>query len=441
MRMVFPSIQGRLSPALLVIATLLVTHPLSLAAQTGAAGETEETTDPYADIKESEAQEARDREISVGEDPIAQRQATKEEVPVEEVLEPDELSAYTSLRVRYRKTGGDGQVDDGGSRIGANGHWQFKPRYWLSGQAEIGFNILDSFSSILDPGSSSSTGRDEIFLRLLYVNLETPRTFAILGKAWSTYYSVAGFTDRFQGTGGSASGAFNAGTDGGPSGTGRADEVLQTRIKIDPSKYLARNLKPFTLNVQFQNNQEIPINEGLSNDIQSSVKYGYALGLSALLRTRDNFNLGIAYNRSKISDDELSELNKIGIDGDGKALLIGTRWFSENWYLATNFSALWNHMTTEDGIFFDGLGWETYAQYNVYKRWWAIGGWNYLKPNDNQTQAGDYQIKYGVLGLRYSFKQFNRMLYANVRFDDSTSTDGSGKLSNTYTVGIRWDYP
>ena len=75
-------------------------------------------------------------------------------------------------------------------------------------------------------------------------------------------------------------------------------------------------------------------------------------------------------------------------------------------------------------------------------RWWMTGGWNYLKPNDNQIQAGNYQVKYGVIGLRYSFEKFNRMLYANVRFDSSTTSDANERgLSNTYTVGIRWNIP
>lgn len=421
---------------------MLLCSPTVLVAQPDTATEEEVQSDPEAAaIRESEKQEAREREVEASEDPLAQRQATKEAEPVQEALRPNELNAYASLRMRYRSIGGDGEVDDGGSRLGADGHWQFIPRYWLSGQAEIGFNVLNSINTIIDPGASSSEGDDEIFLRLLYVNLETPRTFAILGKAWSTFYTVAGFTDRFAGTGGNASGAFNAGTDGGPSGTGRADGVLQTRINIDPAKYHAKKLKPFTLNVQFQKNQEIPIADGLLETSQTNYKYGYALGLSALLRTRDNFNVGIALNRAQVSDDDLPELRRIGIDGDDKAAILGARWFSENWYLGTTFSWLWNHMTTENGIFFDGLGSETYAQYNIYKKWWLTGGWNYLKPNDGQAQAGDYQIKYGVLGLRYSFKQFNRMLYANIRFDDSVATDGSGKLSNTYTVGVRWNYP
>ena len=401
-------------------------------------------TDPEATvIKESEAEQAREREKEASEDPLEQRQTTKVDTPVEHASKPNEFGAYTSLRVRYRSSGSEGALDDGGSRIGANADWQFRPDYWLSGRVEAGFNLLSSLDSVFNPGASSSEGEGDVFLRLLYANLETPHLFLVLGKAWSTYYSVAGFTDRFAGTGASASGTFNAGTDGGPSGTGRADEVLQTRIFIKPAKIHIKKMKPFTLNAQLQHGQEIPfslLDDG--NGDVSGFNYGYALGLSALLETRENFNLGIAYNHAQVSKKDLPELNSVGIDGDDKSLLLGAKWFSEKWYLATNFSWMWNHMTTGDGVYFDGKGWETYGQYNVHKRWWVTGGWNYLKPNDNQLQAGNYQVKYGVLGLRYSIKQFNRMFYANIRFDSTTDSDADkAGLSNIYTVGVRWNIP
>ena len=69
------------------------------------------------------------------------------------------------------------------------------------------------------------------------------------GKNWSTYYRVASFTDRFQGTGASASGAFNAGTDDGYTGTGRADGFIQTRGLVNTFKTTSI-LKPLNLNLQ-----------------------------------------------------------------------------------------------------------------------------------------------------------------------------------------------
>jgi hypothetical protein len=43
-----------------------------------------------------------------------------------------------------------------------------------------------------------------------------------------------------------------------------------------------------------------------------------------------------------------------------------------------------------------------------------------------------------VIGLRFTFDEFRRMVYANIRIDDSTNADGT-ESGNVYTVGIRWD--
>ena len=68
-------------------------------------------------------------------------------------------------------TGSEGTLDDGGSRFGENAGWQFRPGYWLSGRAEVGFNLLSSLDSVFNPGASSSGGNDDVFLRLFYASI------------------------------------------------------------------------------------------------------------------------------------------------------------------------------------------------------------------------------------------------------------------------------
>ena len=95
-----------------------------------------------------------------------------------------------------------------------------------------GQNGLGTFAGVFTPSILTILGII-LFLRLGYVGLEIPDLIAAFGKNWSTYYQIAGFTDRFESTGGSASGAFNAQTDGGNTGTGHADRTLQARMLID----------------------------------------------------------------------------------------------------------------------------------------------------------------------------------------------------------------
>lgn len=374
---------------------------------------------------------ARDRERAAEEDPLAQRQADRVDRVDEWLAEPDRIEFSASARVRYNVRDGESIWGDGGSRAGLSGQWQFRPQWWLFGRAEAGFNLLDQLGVDLNPKGRSGGNESEVFTRLLYAGIETPDLMAVAGKNWSTYYQVAGFTDRFESTGGSAAGVYNAGTDGGNTGTGRADRVLQTRLLIDlfPDDWW---IKPFNLNVQVQHGEPVPKLDG--------VDYGTAFGLSAILQLLNDYTVGIAYNRAKLRDFDDPRVRAAGIDGDAHALLLGTRWYGERWYVGITLSWLDNHETTNENNYFDGRGAELYGSFRVADRWWLVGGWNYLKPAGNQAQAGAYRINYGVLGVRYTIRDFARMVYAEARLDDSTNADGSG-MGNVYTIGVRWDFP
>ncbi|WP_455219155.1 porin, partial [Kaarinaea lacus] len=358
--------------------------------------EQEKETNTEAENKDPEP--AREREQSALEDPLAQRQADRVDRPVEWSDEPNEFNLYGSARIRYRETDSGGVWGDGGSRVGLSGQYQYKPFSWFFGRFEAGVNILDQIDLLLDRKGSSAESKfgDTVFLRLAYVGIETPNNILTIGKNWSTYYQVTAFTDRFQGTGGSASGTYNAGTDGGYTGTGRADRVLQTRVLVDGLQKLG--LKPFKLNLQAQYGEPIPKVEDFN--------YKATVGLSALLETRDDLTFGLAYNHANIDSGDLDALASSGIDGDATALAAGLQWFSENWLLATVIARLKNHETTDQGIYFYGVGWEVYGQYNVHKRWWAVAGWNILQPDSDQVLAGEYEGRYGVLEVRYTFRQF-----------------------------------
>ncbi|MBT8120779.1 MAG: hypothetical protein KJN89_13780 [Gammaproteobacteria bacterium] len=378
-------------------------------------------------------EEVRDRELSAEEDPLAQRQSELAETPEEIIASPDELRLYGSVRLRYRDTDSGTVWGDGGSRFGTSGRVQFKPKYWFFGRAEAGFNLLDTADLLFNRGDRPA-GRhfgDEVFLRLLYIGIETPDFMLTAGKSWSTYYRVASFTDRFQGTGASASGAFNAGTDGGYTGTGRADGVIQTRGLVNAFNTTSI-LQPLNLNLQVQHGQAIP-------KVPDKF-YKTTIGLSSVLQSEHGLGIGLAYNHANIDESDLPSLSANGIDGDATALILGARWFGENWYIGSVVSRLNNHETTEQDIYFDATGWEVYGQYRVYKQWWGVAGWNRLTPDSSETQAGDFDIDYSIIGLRYSFRDFSQMIFANARFESSRLSDGT-QAGNVYTIGVRWDLP
>ena len=409
--------------------SLLALLPLSLPAQQSEQVEySAQADDSVAEKRE----EAREREKSAEEDPMAQRQADRVDRPLEWSDIPDIFKLYGSIRVRHRWTGAETLLGDGGSRVGINGHYEYQPNHRLFSRLEAGVNILDELDFLFNEGANTpiTQAGQSLFLRLLYAGIETPNFILAAGKSWSSYYRVAGFTDRFQGTGASASGTFNAGTDGGSTGTGRADRVLQTRILFQEFK--KAGLKPFNLNIQLQHGEPIPRVSGAN--------YGTTIGLSAVVATRKDLSVGLAYNHATIPDSALRSLSSSGIDGDAQAGIFGVRWFSDNWYLATTVARLRNHETTDEDIYFDGWGSEVYGHYNVYKLWWAVAGWNILKPDTDQVRAGDYLVRYGVIGIRYEIKTLAQMVYANARLDSGRLADGT-PIENSYTVGLRWDLP
>ena len=405
-----------------IILTLFLL-PCSLYAATPASENTSEEV--------SAREEAVNREAEASEDPMVEQEIKTTEAPEEAAIKKYDFSLYGNYRLRFRNTDGGGfALSDGGSRVGADAHYQLFPKFKVFGRAEMGFNLLSELDFLIDSKDSGPEGKEgnSFFKRLLYIGFETPGYFLTYGKSWSTYYKVAGFTDRFAGAGGDASGTYNAGTDGGATGTGRAQGVIQTRLHLGklPERI---GIKPFNLNIQVQQGEPIPLVDG--------AHYGTAVGLSAIHQIRPNFALGIAYNRAEINNLDDNNVRDAGLDGDAQALLVGTRHFGEKWYLGTVVSRLLNHETTDKGLYFDGWGWEVYGQYQLREKIWLTGGWNYLRPDSDRT-SGDYEIKYGVVGLRYSHDGFQNMIFANVKFDDGHLTDGEA-LGNVYTIGLRWN--
>ena len=333
---------------------------------------------------------------------------------------------YGSVRIRYRDQEGRSGLQDGGSRMGGEADWQFTPGSFLIGRYEMGFNLLTG----LNPDRVRGQFRNTIFTRLFYVGLDAPNANLIVGKNWSPYYKVSGFTDRFQGAGGRGVGTYNALTDGGPTGTGRSDRAAQGKLSLD---FLPNTVfKPFDLNLQLQHGNSIPFGNG--------AEYGTAVGLSAVMSTESNFSAGVGYNYASIDLKKDPSLRDIGLTGSARAMLLGAQSFGERWYAAFTIARLNNHETTGEGIYFDGWGSEFFGKYRMTKYLWFVGGYNVLEPDSDQVQAGDFRVRYAILGLRHVLdsKDSRFMIFANVRLNDGRNAAGT-HLSNVYTIGIRWD--
>jgi hypothetical protein len=95
-----------------------------------------------------------------------------------------------------------------------------------------------------------------------------------------------------------------------------------------------------------------------------------------------------------------------------------------------------NIETTDQNKYVNARGAELYVQWEFKKRWWLVGGGNWLKPYDDDPEAGHFEKAYWVLRLRYTLDSFNRMLYAEYRIDYGTLYDGTPR-KNELTLGFR----
>jgi predicted porin len=435
-------LQWKLSPGLgarlCCLALLLVAACLSPAlyaqesapAQEPVTGAEEQADSELTAEEDREGSSARD-EAALNEDPEAQRRSQIEEEPELRITWPS-LQFYGSARLHVinnfddENKLSDTNLGDGASRVGVRGEWQVGSRFSLFGRFEGGFDVIDTFTPKAGDENEDKQGLNK---RLLYGGIDSKNLTATFGKNWSAYYKIAGMADRFSIFGGSAAGIYNAGTDGGATGTGRADEVLQARIYTNSLRAL--RIKPFNLNVQYQENQPIPQLPGH--------RYGSAIGASAWLESLRDQGIGVAYQRTEVKDPDDPQIKSVGIDGDAEALALAFRKFGDRWYAALVVAWLDNINTTDQQKYVNGRGVEFYAQWEFRDRWWLISGGNWFKPYSDDPDGGEYDILYGVVGLRYTLDSFNRMFYAEYRIDDSRLTDGTPR-KNELTLGFRWDF-
>lgn len=390
----------------------------------------EEDAPATLEAKEAAGDQTAREEAALNEDPEAQRRSRIEEFPILRSLWPD-FEFYGSVRLHAINNFNEQNeltefsLGDGASRIGLRGELQISDTWWLFGRAEAGFDVLDTFTPKAGEEGTDNSGMNK---RLLFAGLDSENLSATFGKSWSAYYKIAGMADRFSIFGGSGVGVYNANTDGGATGTGRADDVLQARIYTRSLNALS--IKPFNLNVQYQENQPIPQVSGK--------RFGSAYGASAWLESQGDRGVGLAFQRSTL-DFEDPVVKAAGIDGNALAAAMAFRMFGEKWYAALVVAQLENVMITDQLKYINGRGAELYVQWQAKDKWWLIGGGNWFTPFEDDPDAGSYDVNYAVIGLRYALDSFNRMLYAEYRVDSGTLWNGTAR-KNELTVGFRWDF-
>lgn len=327
---------------------------------------------------------------------------------------------YGSVRLRVFKPSGQGaEASDQSSRIGASWRRDLNSEGSLvfSARGEFGLSFLDTFDRILEYGDGNQSkilDDDVLFLRLAFVALDSRFGRVSFGKQWSAYYDVALFTDQMPAQGGLGTGAYAAGTDGGVSGTGRADNALQYRLAVEPA----------SVSLQMQIRSETENDRPLADTYGGSFRWRFSNGV----------DLGIGYNKvlDGVPDPESGQPK----EGD-QARILGVRYDKGRLYAALTQSSFLDHEIDDLGRYYSGTGWELYADYDVGRNVLLRVDLALLTPDSRHP--GDFRFRTMTVGASWKFRE-KFLLYPLIQFDRSTASDGSPLQDDQLIVGLNYTF-
>ena len=349
----------------------------------------------------------------------------KEAVIIEDPITLSEtVDLYGSMRI-FAETGGDDTtLNDGSSRLGFRGARELDNGRTVFGRIEWKTNLVDNNSQfVVGDGTSdgivvSSEPSDDAFVsRLGYIGMRWDNIGELtLGKQWSVYYDITGWTDAFNVYGGSALSTFAAGTDGGSLGSGRADNAI-----------IWRNARGrFSYGVQTQ------LQATADGDEYDS------LGGSFIFAPNDSWEIGAAFVASRID----GTFEDITGDDESSVATVGMRYRSGPWHVAFNIATWDKHESiffADDTLIYDGEGAELYVAYENSDRLHIYAGFNYTDPDiDDPRVDSDFGLEQLLLGVSWyatdeSFAYLEALL--------SGGSDVSGDTPDSVvSLGYRFDF-
>jgi predicted porin len=328
------------------------------------------------------------------------------------------IDSYGSLRViAALDTDGYREIRNNSSRLGIRGSKRLTDGIEAFGRLEVGANLVNTDRAILtggDPGVPIGQGSQAFFSRLGFVGLDTGIGSFAWGKQWSAYYDVAVFTDQFPFWSGVATGAFAAGTDGGISGTGRAENALQYREARGPA----------SVALQMQSRGSSPNDQSWAD----------VWGGSAVFGRHQGFSLGAAYNEVR---DGVENPNPNQPKLGDKAAIFGLRYRADRFYAATTLAISEQHEVDDLGRRFDGTGFEIALRYYASDQLAFEAGYNDLRPDSDHP--GDFRLRFGLGYVVYNFGAGSR-LFAGFKWEDSRNSDGSKRFSSAFATGLNYTF-
>ncbi|MCK5781410.1 MAG: porin [Flavobacteriales bacterium] len=311
-------------------------------------------------------------------------------------------------------------------RFGLTGEWDFDNNgdYSFFTKAEFGLHLTDKNDFIKispDPGASYGQESNAIFARQGYIGISSPFGSISIGKQWGVHYTLAGNIDNMYMFGGDAIGVYNAGTDGGASGAGRANQAVKYEFAND-AFYIGLQGQFFALSTD---------SLGVRTDKKwldaASIASYYSFGK---IKVGASFTKGFGgildpHHGEAILDDQLI------------SLLIDFN--NNNFHFGIIGSTFNQHEKDNTGIHFNGWGLEYNIKYNFgeNKKWSFVNNSSIVMPFSDEENI--------YVSNRYAFElarrfSVNTVAILGFRYDNNTNTDGSKNGLHTLALGFYYNF-
>ncbi len=341
------------------------------------------------------------------------------------------FNPYGSLRNIVSVSDSGAQVQDNASRIGINFSTFGPIKVFATG--EWGINLVRS-ETTFNAGATTDQGFGVISqntgtvfgARLGFLGVDFGKFGRLsFGKENSTHYDIAGYTtDRFNVFGGTATTTYVAGTDGGQSGTGRADQVIMYHLNV-------AKVIDFGAQGQLRTGDTPQAFNGFGFSLQASVLPG--------------LKIGGAYNNTYFNPQFTQAVFNGGhtdywtFGGKGA-------WRNLEW------GAVWSRQSNGDIAFipnpvigaetvavgFSATGVEIYSRLKFGKFAAVLGFEDYMPRDLNPVLNSGFKTRYGILGAEWHFSKSG---YAFVEAKLGDSVDALGNdVSQAGAVGFRYDF-
>ncbi len=305
-------------------------------------------------------------------------------------------------------------------RIGLEGKWNFdeSDKYYFFTKAEVGLHLVnrnDYIKISTDPGGTYSKIEQTFYARQGYIGIGTPYGRISFGKQWGVHYTLGGSVDNMYIFGADAIGVYNAGTDGGPSGTGRADQAIKYEL-FEGNYYLG-------IQGQFRNTSS---NDKKFADAFAAATYydfnGLKIGAS-YAKVFDGVD-SVTHGEAKINDEMIA--GYIAYNKKNIHFAIIGQFFN-------------NHEFTDQKKFFKGYGIEYSLKidFGKNKQWAFVNNVSFMAPL--KSEGLNYYLNSYTFNLARRFS-LNTVVFLGVKIDGSTMTDGSKSDMHTVALGFYYNF-